>query len=186
MRLSGTFGSQLKYWTAHALFCATPSFIFALGGGYDSFSAVSAMLAAIAVFIFLYAYISSRRVFNDRIKSSALGHAIALGAKLRSLIAGCGLAGFFFGGFFPFSRFPFFLTLPDMYCGAAAINIVEYFAGKTFYQLGSQNGFETFYTTFFITAVDGVLLSGTLVALIFLCLIGATLHAKFKRVPVSA
>lgn len=176
MPLSGNFTSQLKYWAGHAFFCATPSFILAYGAGFDSWSAVAAMLSAVALFVALYALVSSRRYFQIKIKPGLLGQAIHIGAKLRSTLSFLGLATFLTPALK--LNVPIYPLMPDLYCGILAVQLTEFITNKMVYRMGTQEGFDTFWRTFLITTFDGVLLSGTLFVVVLLCLVAKRLKSK--------
>ena len=177
MPLGGNFRSQLRYWARHAFFCATPSFILAYVGGFQSWSAVSAMLLAVMAFVVIYALFSSSQFFQSKIKPGPLGQAIHLGAKTRSILSTIGLLTYFTPGFAA-SRFPMFPLFPDMYCGVAAMLLSESLTSEPTYNMGSREGLDTCFRTFLITTFDGVILSGTLVVVVLACLIAIRLRRK--------
>ena len=169
MPLSGNFTSQIRYWAGHAFFCATPSFILAFSGGFDSWTSVAAMLSAIATFVCMYAYASSRPYFQ-KLRPGLIGRAVHLGAKVRSIVAVLGLIATFAPALTN-SRPIVYLLLPDMYCGMVAIQLTEELSGRAIYQMGGQNSVDTFVRTFSITFIDGTLLSTTLFAVVLACLL---------------
>lgn len=174
MRLGGNFSSQYRYWSSHAAFCATPSFIWAYVAGFNTTASIVGMLAGIACFIGIYACISSRSWFRLRVRDSLFGRAAHIGAKIRSAIALVGLLAF------PLHFPPFvWATFIDLYCGAIATSIVETAVGQTLSPRNIGSFGRQFLFAFSTTMVDGCVLSLSLFATVFICLLLiATLRSR--------
>lgn len=173
----GGFVAQFSYWFGHALFCATPSFWLAIMFGYRSYSAIAAMPFAVLSFVALYASVTSSSWYQSRHQSFLLGYAVRLGANIRSFVSLGGLItlivfrerisdGHFSSGYF--------LLWPDLYSGMLAVLTVRGVMqelGIVLDQLGeAEEGLRAFLLTYLTTAVDGVILSGTLFVVVFCCL----------------
>jgi len=160
------FSSQFLYWSCHALFCATPSFVLAIFAGYQSATAIAAMLSGIATFIALYALFTSSKKYQERYRDSLFGEAVRIGAKLRSAFSLFAMLWFFTS-----SNDGGVLVRTDMYAGMIAIKGIERVFGEANFELPKSDTWECFYRTYLTTVLDGLLLSGTLFAAVFFCFV---------------
>ena len=165
------FPGQLAHWTLHGTFNALPSFIIALAMlGYISKPIpILAMLLAIAVYIVLFATVTSLPgPFSE--ETHVLRRAIRLGAKIRSWIAGISLV-LLPGGFNTM------IFMPDFWCGWAALMI----GNQGFQWLGfSKTPAATrgdgllsdgFLSVFATTMIEGFIISFLLLMISFFCVI---------------
>ena len=185
------YTKALKYWSVHAIFCATPSFLIAYGSGYNSFASVAGMLLAIVAFIGIYAGVSSSHHYRTKADRYSFGRIVHIAASVRSFVSALGLIGLL-STVLHHSRIELrddaglaFLYLPDMLAGMIAVA----FSSSLFGFLGvrgvpsSTNSIESvgsfflgneraLIPTFVTTFCEGVILSGTLlflVLLVFVC-----------------
>ena len=180
------FSSRLRYWTIHAFFCATPSFIFAYTGmGYDRVSSVLAMLLAILVFILGYSLVTSSNIYSSKIDGKSwLKKIVHRAAVFRSFVSGLGFISFT-------SPSLQFLFVPDIYAGILAsiltTRFFEFF-GYSFSPRGLENPMSpdifwlgdqySFIPTFVMTVCEGLIITATILALV--CLF-SFFHYLFRK-----
>ncbi|MBN8550420.1 MAG: hypothetical protein J0M12_13990 [Deltaproteobacteria bacterium] len=177
MPLCGTFKSQLRFWASHALFCAAPSFLWALMIGFSSLTAISAMCCGIAVWVCLYAAASSSAWAMRRLPGTLLGRAIQLGAKARSVLAivsicvalvpGLGMVGAMF-------------FYSDLYAGFISIQASSFMLNQPSPHYSTMEQSFGFLYTFLTTLVQGFLLSFTLIAVVLCCLLFLFCKQRFS------
>lgn len=179
------FPKKLRYWSIHAIFCATPSFIMAVQLGYFRMASIAGMLAAIASFILLYTFITSSNLYDRVIEGrSSLRTIVHRAAVLRSVVSAVGILGFA-------NQFTFFLFYPDFIAGIYSIGLSELIfrrvLGIRLPSIGSPNSsdFEffmgnqaAFIPTYITTIFEGVIISVTLLLLILLFVV---IHSILRR-----
>jgi hypothetical protein len=160
------FPKQLGHWTIHGICNSLPSFIIALVflHLWKSPQAVAAMLLAIAIFVVVFAVVTSLPwPFSDR--SHVLGRAVRLGAKIRSWIAVISL---------PLALTPALALTPDFWCGFAAAAVQnEIFralhVGGRSTNLIDSFGNASFLPVFTTTMLEGFIISFMLLMISFFC-----------------
>lgn len=160
-------GPQLRFWSLHVGLTALPSFAVALIK-FNSPGAILAMLAGIATFIVGYTLLCSSTVYARLTGASLLGEAVRKGTRIR-LILSLATAPLLFGAF---AEFPSVLFAPDFWAGFGALLVVGWFSqvlGLGQVDVGRNE--IGFVPTYFITIVEGLLISFTLVLLAFFALL---------------
>lgn len=170
------FPKQLGHWAIHGFCNALPSFIIAVVFlKLHDRTSISAMLAAVGLFVLAFATVSSwPGVLSD--PGHLLPRSIRLGARIRSWIAGLSLL------LLPFGNNAFSL-MPDFWCGFAAALIQDNVAKR----MGMPNGFldrrsddpMTFLPVFTVTLLEGLIISILLLMISFFCLV--ILQARERR-----
>lgn len=163
------FPRQLRYWTLHCLLNAAPSLGIALGwlGLWRSPSAWLAIFSAIAIFIGLYAFLTSLRgPFTD--PDHILSRALRLGARIRAWISGlsCLVLPTGIG----------MMLTPDYWCGLLSIillNGAASFFGERgqFFNPDPAGATDSFLPVFATTLLEGFILSFLLLMIAFFSLI---------------
>jgi hypothetical protein len=165
------FPGQLGHWTLHGIFNALPSFIIALTllGYMTKPIPILAMLMAIAVYIVLFATLTSLPgPFSE--ETHVLRRAVRLGAQIRSWIAGISLV-LLPGGFNTL------VFMPDFWCGWAALMIGNQgfqWLGFTKSPAAASSGellSDGFLPVFATTMIEGFIISFLLLMVSFFCVI---------------
>jgi len=156
------FTSELRYWSKHAAFCSSPSFILAIAyGDFNSVSGVTGMLLGIATMIVAFAVISSTSLFTSQNPQGIFRRSVRMGASIRSVISAIGLIGAVYQPLV-------LLALPDIWSGLLAIFAIKFiFQGITGpdFWVGTPDGLIPTYAT---TILEGLIIS---VTLLFIALI---------------
>ena len=160
-------GPQLRFWTLHVGLTALPSFMVALIQ-FNTVPAILAMLAGILTFILGYSLLCASTFYARLTGASLLGEAVRKGTRIR-LVLSLVTAPLLFGAFV---QWPTVLFAPDFWAGFAAVIIVGWVSSIAgFGRVEPVEGEINFLQTYFITVVEGVLISFTLVLLVFFCLL---------------
>ena len=186
-----TFGHYLAYWSKHAFFCATPSFVMAIMFGYSHTSQIIAMLLAIATFIAFYAAVSNSRINNEN--RLWIGKHIHLAAVIRSIVSGIGLLGLTLSMHW---KSAFTLAIPDFYAGLLAtvgykwifdslIDICPVVGAHEYYT-EKCSLFNMFFETYVTTLIEGAILSITLLLLTLLITFFSKFFFKRPRKPLRS
>jgi hypothetical protein len=161
------FGPQLKFWSVHVMLTAAPSFGLALMS-FNSITAITAMLAGITTFVIGYTLLCSLTAYQKMSTDTVLGRAVKTGAKIRliiSLATAPLLLSFYF-------QVPLLFFAPDYWAGLAAIGIVQTISATVFQvPVDLMDGSSHFALTYCVVIVEGLLLSFTLVLLVFFTLL---------------
>jgi len=168
-------GPQFRFWMVHVCLTAMPSFCFALIA-FNAPMAIAAMLAGIASFVCGYTLLCSLTIYGQLAGASTLGRAVKIGARIRviiSLATAPLLLGIFVG-------LPLTLFAPDYWAGLGAVTIVQHAWRLVLGQpLDLMNGSADFIPTYCVVIVEGLLISFTLVLIVFFCLL--VLNRKASR-----
>ena len=160
-------GPQFRFWLIHVSLTAAPSFFFALMA-FGQAMAVAAMLAGITSFVVGYTLICSSTFYSRMSGESSLGRAVKIGARIRviiSLLAMPLMLGVYV-------EWPLFFFTPDYWAGFGAIAVVQSVAS---FAVGAQvnlmDGSPHFWPTYAVVVVEGLIISFTLVMLVFFTLL---------------
>jgi hypothetical protein len=160
-----SFVAAVRHWSFHAVWCASPSFLLAYRvGDFRSGPEVAGMLAGIASMILLLAAVTSSRVFGRQESAGVLRHSVRIGSRIRSVISGIGLAGMVL----PTPMV--LLALPDVLAGMMALMIVQGAGQVVGFDL-SIPGRMGFLPAYAATVIEGLIIAGTLVALVAVTLL---------------
>lgn len=177
--------AYLRYWSMHAVFCATPSFIFAIFVGFNQIASIIAMILAVVTFIFFYSVASLKL---SRI-GGELKKAIHCAAAIRSCISAIGLVGLTLSLKWESMAA---LAAPDIMAGIVAVTVVSNVIGldsfiRSFPSRGPGGEPEQgstlteFICTYLSTIAEGVILSGTLLLLVLPVFIVVRFRARRRR-----
>jgi hypothetical protein len=164
------FLRQLRHWTFHCLINALPSLIIAavwmkLG---KNPTALAAMFAAIATFIFLYATLTSLQgplADDSHLFSKALG----LGTRIRLWISGLSLI--------IVSAEEMLMFVPDLWCGMLSLALLNGAAqwlnpgSNAFRFMDGNSTTQGFFPVYATTLLEGFILSFILLMISFFALI---------------
>lgn len=171
-------GPQFRFWLLHVSLTAVPSFFFALMA-FNTVMAVAAMLAGIATFVVGYTLLGSSTFYMKMSGASPLGRAVKIGARIRviiSLATAPLLLGFYVG-------LPLLFFSPDYWAGFGAVAIVQQVASLVVGQrVELMDGSPHFLPTYAVVIAEGLIISFTLVLLVFFSLL--VLNRKAARAGV--
>lgn len=140
------FRRQVFVWSMRAIFCAAPSFYWAVVTRVPSSIGLLAMPAGVVTFVFGYAGVAAMPLYQNRVAGSAFGWALGVGANTRAALAPL----MFFG--------------PDTLLGFVAVEKVARITRQTgIADMRLQADFLTVYLT---TLVQGALVSVTMFMLV--------------------
>jgi len=160
-------GPQLKFWSVHVVLTAAPSFGLALMN-FNSIAAITAMLAGITTFVIGYTLLCSLTAYQKMSTASVLGRAVKIGAKIR-LIISLATAPLLLSVYL---QVPLLFFAPDYWAGLAAIGIVQTIsAAVSQAPVDLMGGSPHFVLTYCVVIVEGLILSFTLVLLVFFTLL---------------
>ena len=172
-------GPQLRFWSIHVGLTALPSFAVALIR-FNTVPAILAMLAGILTFILGYSFLCASTFYTKLTGASLIGEAVKKGTRIR-LILSLATAPFLFGAF---AQWPTVLLAPDFWAGFGAIMIVGFISNALGFQgVEPVEGSITFFQTYFVTIVEGLLISFTLVLLVFFVLLFLNRKAARMQQP---
>ena len=187
---TNTFPAQLRFWGIHCSLTALPSFIIAFTQ-FNSGRAVLAMVCGIATFVFGYAFLTATPIYG-KIHTGLIGRSIKLGTRIRMIISLISLPllipiiGQNIDDMDGPAESMFFA--PDFWFGYAAILIVFAVIGavsKGGSGVGSVDDMfgNDFLTTYAITIVEGILISGSLIFIAFITLIILNFRRNRRQIP---
>lgn len=161
---------QFQFWSLHVAGTATPSFLVALIR-FNSPGAIAGMLAGIATFICGYSLLCSTFRYQQLDRATLLGRSVKIGAKIRLWLS-LGTGPFLvIGGWM---EQPFLMISPDFWAGWAAFIVVATLFGVIGISPAGGPTWETdqrFSTAYSITVVEGLIISFTLVGIVFFALL---------------
>lgn len=187
----GRYLAALRHWSFHVSISAAPSFTFALSGQWRHPHSVGGMLLGVLFFIALYTALA-RWTFPREVSGSLWRRALRVGTWIRTIWATMAFLGLLTsvreGKWF---TLPF---TPDIWAGFLACRIVEWFGTLppvrwlrillTGPDPAVRNmdpwfgNMISFWPTFLITVVEGLILSAALFLIAFACLAVLRLVAR--------
>ncbi len=141
------FRRQIFVWALRGVFCAAPSFAWALLMGVTHGSQFVAMATGVATYVLFFAWVTSLPSYLSTVETGALGWSLRFAANLRAALAPLAYYG------------------PDLVLGMLAMRWVQFFSGATHNSQAMQN--KNFIFIYFVTVVQGALVSLTLLLLAF-------------------
>ena len=178
---TNSFPRQLGFWALHCGLTSLPSFCIALTRFNDP-SEIIGMCCGVFTFIFGYAFLTSAG-FYGKIHSGLIGKSVKAGARIRMWISLCSLPILIstIGKSEPPQEVMF---VPDMWFGLAAIMLYslasQLVSIDPTYGNASELGFASAY---FITVIEGVLISVSLVLIAFISLVVLNYKRNRNRLP---
>jgi len=133
------FQEQLLAWSVRGVFCAAPSFVWAVFLEFRQPIQLAAMLAGIATYVVAYAWATALPVYRERVETSDLGRSFRWAANARAALAPL----MFFG--------------PDAWLGVLSIWLIESLAGPLGFKASVDA--KSFGCTYAITLTQGALVS---------------------------
>lgn len=140
------FGRQLMLWSLRGIFCAGPSYYWALLMDFRHPAEQLAMVAGVATYVLVFSWIDTRRRSRTRAELGDFGWALRVGASVRAIVA------------------PLLIFGPDIWCGFVALGVVERVAGRfgvLNVPLANSLGW-----TYAVTVLQGGLISLTMLGLV--------------------
>ena len=134
------FHTRLLAWSIRGVFCAAPSFVWAVLIEFRQPAQLGAMLAGVATYVVAFAWATALPVYGERVETSDLGWSFRWAANARA-----GLAPLMFFG-------------PDTWLGALSIWLMQDLAGPFVDK-------ESFGFTYAVTMTQGALVSLTMFGL---------------------
>lgn len=183
------FPRKLNFWFWHCLFNALPSYVIAVKWLklWEKPHAQLAMLCAVVVFIFGYAFVTAFfRFLSDG--KTIFARALKVGLVVRIVVS--------FLTVIMATDEQTLLFTPDVWCGILASGLIDYvfdFLGFKVGLIGSSNigggsvlqdGFHLFREVFFTTVLQGLILSFGLFMVSFLALLVIQIRDRKKRVAI--
>ncbi|MBK1855262.1 hypothetical protein JO972_09860 [Verrucomicrobiaceae bacterium 5K15] len=176
-----SFARQLGFWSLHCGVTAIPSFCIALTR-FNSPSAIAGMLGGILTFIIGYAWLTSAS-FYGKVHVGLIGKAIKMGARIRMWISILSLPLLLttVGRSDPAEELMF---VPDMWFGLVALllfSLISQLLGI----MPLRQGIEELdgISTYFVTLIEGGLISVSLILIAFLALIVLNYRRNRQRLP---
>jgi hypothetical protein len=142
---SKTFRRQLGVWSLRGVFCAAPSFCWALHLGVTGRAAILAMTAGVVTYVIAFAWCTALPAYRERVEPGHFGWSLRVAANVRAALS------------------ILLLGMPDMWLGMCSVAVVRWDEGAI-----DRPGLALFGATYLTTLVQGALVSATmlLVALI--------------------
>lgn len=101
------FGRQLMLWSLRGIFCAGPSYYWALVMDFRHPAEQLAMLAGVATYVLVFSWVDTRLRSGAWADARDLAWSLRMGASLRAIVA------------------PLMVFGPDVWCGFVALSVVE-------------------------------------------------------------
>ncbi len=139
---------RLASWGIRGVFCAAPSFVWAVFAAVRTPLEILAMVAGILTYVLAFAWATSIPVYVERMESHDLGVMLRWAANARAALA------------------PLMVFGPDAWMGFASLTVVQ--MGATFAGFSPQSRPEGALFVYVTTLVQGALVSATIVLLTLL------------------
>ena len=147
------------------------------------------MLFAIVCFIFAYTYICSKGSFKKGGKNNNFRNAVRLGTKIRTGISLVGIIGTLNSISSSYRAYQSYLLAPDMISGMLALGVTEMcFSSIMVFRSSSTAGFfdihligraDAFFPTIFTTAVEGLIISISILIISYIIVFLKLFYKKF-------
>ena len=141
---SGVFWPSLGAWAIRGVFCALPSFVWAVDAGYVRSVQMAEMATGVATYVLVFAWMTALPVYRECAHAGDLGWSLRVAANTRAALAPV----MFFG--------------PDLWLGRVSTKVIKLIVRHTTGSAMSGGGVGWTYAT---TLVQGALVSATMLLL---------------------
>ncbi len=144
---SGVFWPSLGAWAIRGVFCALPSFVWAVEAGYVRPTQTVEIAAGVATYVIVFAWVAALPMYRERVHSGNLGWSLRVAANTRAALA------------------PLMFCGPDLWLGLFSTEAIKWIVRIATGSAMSGGGVGWTYAT---TLVQGALVSATMLLLAFL------------------